>query len=110
MTDQQVLAALDLYEKILKEHGEEPIEVPHNRCPISFQETRNHGLSMIAPIRQFLAYYGEGLMYWLGMVPIVRWFIIRRKREKLMRWLGFLQCITWATKIHALDSLKDHNR
>lgn len=89
MTDEQMLQALGLYEQVLKERGAKPIEMPHDRYPTSLQEAINHALSMVSPMRQFLA---DG------------------KKEKLMRWLGFLQAILWREGIFLLDELKNHNR
>lgn len=111
MTYDQVLKVLGLYERVLRERGAQPIEVPHDRCPISPQEVLNHALHMLEQMRDTRNFCNLTNFKWFllefGLPPRL---VLGKRWEKLMRWLGFLQDILWHEAIFTLDELKSHNR
>ena len=111
MTYDQVLVAFGLYERVLRERGAQPIEVPHSRCPTSSQEALNHALHMLEQMCDTRNFCKLTNFKWylleLGFSPRL---VLGKRWEKLMRWLGFVQAILWGIGIFTLDELKSHNR
>jgi len=46
----------------------------------------------------------------LSMIPEMKVFLAKHRREKFMRWLGFIQGSLWALGVYSLEDLKNHNR
>jgi hypothetical protein len=88
MTPEQILSAINKYEKLLENLGDTPLESKHdNRC---CQSTATAHL--------------------LTMIPKMREFISQNKLEKAFRWLGFIQGVLWFEGLYTLDELKNDNR
>ena len=92
MTENQVLAVLDLIDKRMHRSFPEaaPKQYPHLIPAYEAEETtwRDHVLWMTQNTRD----------------------LIQNKRiEKAMRWLGFIQGILWAQKVYTIEDMKNHN-
>jgi len=84
MTDEKMLHALDVLEKLLPADW------------TSWDPERTARLAQIAHLRT--------------MLPRLRTLIAEGRREKAMRWLGFIQGVVWAMDLATLDALKAMNR
>jgi len=89
MTDDQIIAMMIKYEKLLTERGVPVVEHPHGIvCNIC--------LTALAHLHT--------------MFPEVLEFVAKGRREKAMRWLGFIQGVLWVCGLATIDELKNDNR
>lgn len=89
MTHEQVLAAVEKYEALVRKQASEP---------------KRFFLSGLLPSKQ------DCLAHVLYMIPELRKHLSSDKAEKAMRWLGFIQGVLWVTGLVSIEEMKDDNR
>lgn len=89
MTSEQVLAAAEKYEALVRRH---------------VTEAKRFSLVGLLPSKQ------DCLAHVLYMVPGLREHLSSGKSEKAMRWLGFVQGVLWVVGLMSIDEMKDDNR
>lgn len=90
MTSEQVLAAVEKYEKILGGRADlPPTRFSTNGLLPSRTDCLRHALWMTRELRKHLS---------------------GGKVEKAMRWLGFVQGVLWSLGVVSIEEMKDDNR
>jgi len=89
MTPEKVLEVIEKYRRYFVSQGIGVIDYPHDQL----LDTEVHGLE-----------------HCHGMLDKMVEFVGQERMDKVFRWFGFIQGVLFASRVHSLDDLKDHNR
>lgn len=88
MTPDKIREIIELYRAYFEKHQIEAIDYPHDKIVYSQNATLGHCHGMLDKMSEF---------------------ILAGRIEKTFRWLGFVQGCLWASGIHTLEDLQNHN-